>query len=155
MTLEEKYYVTKERLEELKEELQDLKIAKRQEVAERLKRAKEFGDLSENSEYSEAREEQSRVETRIFELDELLKRAEIIKKSGASDRVEVGSTVTAKTNGKAVTYTIVGSNEAKPEEGKISNESPIGKAFLGARVGDKVDIRTPRGITSYQITKIE
>lgn len=153
--MEEKYYVTKERLEELKKEVEELKTTKRLEVAERLKRAKEFGDLSENSEYNEAREEQSRVETRIFELDELLKRAVIIKKTSGSDTVQVGSTVTAKSNGKVVTYTIVGSNEAKPEDGKISNESPIGRTFLGSKVGDSVEIKTPSGVIIYQISKIE
>lgn len=151
----DKYYLTKERLEELKVEFEDLKTSKRKEVAERLKRAKEFGDLSENSEYNEAREEQSRVETRIFELDELLKRAVIIKKSASSERVEVGSTVTAKKNGFVVSYTIVGSNEAKPEEGKISNESPIGLVFIGKKVGDTATVKTPTGIVAYQITKIE
>ena len=150
-----KYYLTKERLEELKQELETLKTEKRLEVADRLKRAKEFGDLSENAEYAEAREEQNAVETRIFELEELLRRAVVIKKTEGSDRVEVGSKVTVKKNGAVSEYIIVGSNESKPEEGKISNESPIGRALLDKRVGDSVMVATPAGEAAYQITKIE
>ncbi len=151
----DQYYLTKERLEELKKELENLKSEKRLDVAERLKRAKEYGDLSENSEYSEAREEQSRVEGRIFELEETLKKAVIIKKSAGSEQVEVGATVTVKKDLNVFRYMIVGSNEAKPEEGKISNESPLGRAFLHRKVGDKVMAKTPGGEVSYQITKIE
>ncbi|MEK7195183.1 MAG: transcription elongation factor GreA [Patescibacteria group bacterium] len=151
----DRYYLTKERLDELKEELNDLKSKKRIEVAERLKHAKEYGDLSENSEYAQAREEQSIVESRIFELDELLKKAVIIKKSGSKDKVEVGSTVTAMKDKEMVHYTIVGSYDAKPEDGKISDESPLGQAVLHRRVGDKVSVHTPGGEIFYQITKIE
>jgi transcription elongation factor GreA len=149
-----KQYVTKERLEEFKEELEMLKSKKRVEVAERLKQAKEYGDLSENSEYSEAREEQANVETRIAELEELLKQAVTIKKSGGGDTVTVGSTVTVKKGEKTVSYTIVGSYEAKPEEGKISDESPLGRAFLKKKVGDAVSVTTPSGAVSYEIMKI-
>lgn len=151
----DKYYLTKERLEELKQELDDLKNKKRVEIAEKLKRAKEYGDLSENAEYAEARDEQSVVETRIFELEDLLKKAVVIKKSEGSDKVEVGSTVTVRKNGDIFIYTIVGSYEAKPEEGKISDESPLGRAFLGHKVGDSVTVTTPGGQAGYQITKIE
>ncbi|MBI4087594.1 MAG: transcription elongation factor GreA [Candidatus Liptonbacteria bacterium] len=150
-----KYYLTKERLEELKEELDDLKNKKRVEIAERLKHAKEYGDLSENSEYAQAREDQSVVETRIFELEEMLKKAVIIKKSAGGDKVEVGSTITAKKGDHVVSYTIVGAYEAKPEEGRISDQSPLGRAFLGHRVGDKVSVQTPSALVEYQITKIE
>jgi transcription elongation factor GreA len=151
----DKYYLSKERLEELTAELEELKKTKRIEVAERLKRAKEYGDLSENAEYAEAREEQATVETRIFELEELLKKATIIKKTEGSDMVHVGSTVTAKKDGKIVTYTIVGSYEAKPEAGKISDESPLGRAFIKHKVGDDVAVETPSGAATYVITKIE
>lgn len=151
----DKYYLTKERLEELKQELEDLKKNKRVEVSERLKHAKEYGDLSENAEYAEAREEQSVVESRIFELEEILKKVVVIKKSASGDRVEVGSTVTAKRDDQVLKYTIVGSYEAKPEDGKISDESPIGKAFLHRKVGDSVVVTTPTGQVTYQITKIE
>ncbi|MDO8536690.1 MAG: transcription elongation factor GreA [bacterium] len=151
----DKYYLSKERLEELKQELEALKKAKRVEISERLKHAKEYGDLSENSEYAEAREEQAIVETRIFELEEIQKKAVIIKKAEGSDKVGVGSTVTAKKGDRVVNYTIVGSYEAKPEDGKISDESPLGQAFLGHKVGDDVTVTMPAGQAVYQITKIE
>lgn len=151
----DKYYLTKERLEELRAELEDLKNKRRVEVAERLKHAKEYGDLSENSEYAEAREEQAVVEGRIFELEEILKKAIVIKKSGSIEKVSVGSTLTVKKGDKIFEYTIVGSYEAKPEEGKISDESPLGKAFLGRKVGDDVTVKAPSGEARYQITKIE
>ena len=151
----DKYYLTKERLGELQKELETLKSKSRLEVAEHLKRAKEYGDLSENAEYAQAREEQNQVETRIVELEDLLKRAVIIKKTEGSDTVLVGSKVTIKTNGSVREYTIVGSNESRPEEGKISNESPIGKALLGKKVGDSVAITIPSGTATYQISKIE
>ncbi len=148
-------YLTKERLAELKEELETLKNKKRVEVAERLKQAKEYGDLSENSEYAEAREEQANVETRIAELEDLLKQAVTIKISGGGDTVAVGSTVMVKKGEKTMTYTIVGSYEAKPEEGRISDESPLGKAFLKKKAGETVNITTPSGAASYEILKIE
>lgn len=149
------YYLTKERFEELKKELDELKSKSRMEVAEALRRSKEFGDLSENSEYAEAREKQSQVEGRIFELEELLRRAEIIKKEGVSILVEIGSKVTAVRDGKIAEYTIVGSDESRPEENKISNESPLGRALLGHGAGDKVEIQTPSGKAVYEITRIE
>lgn len=151
----DKYYLTKERLEELKQELEGLKNEKRQEVAEKLKHAKEYGDLSENSEYAEARDEQAAVESRIFELEELLKKAVIIKKSESGDKVAVGSSVTVKKGEKIFEYSIVGSYEARPEEGRISDESPLGRAFLGRKVGDSVKVKTPAGEAEYQVTKIE
>jgi len=150
-----KYYLTKERLEELRQELDDLKNKSRADVAERLKRAKEYGDLSENAEYAEAKEEQASVETRIFELEELLKKAVIIKKSEGGDKVEVGSTVTVKKGEQIMQYSIVGSYEAEPSAGKISDQSPLGHAFLGHRVGDDITVETPSGKAMYQITKIE
>ena len=151
----ERYYLTKERHEELKKELEDLKRKGRLDVAERLKRAKEFGDLSENSEYAEAREQQALVETRIFELEELLKRAVIIKKSEGSEQVEIGSTVTVKRGDQIFRYTLVGSYEAKPEEGRISDESPLGRSFFRNKVGDSVTVTAPSGTVAYHITKIE
>lgn len=150
-----KQYLTKERLEELKVELETLKSKRRVEVAERLKQAKEYGDLSENSEYVEAREEQASVETRIVELENLLKQAVTIKKSEGGDTVTVGSTVTVQKGGKTMSYTIVGSYEAKPEEGRISDESPLGKAFLRKKIGETVDVTAPAGTVTYEIVKIE
>ena len=141
-----KQYLTKERLEEFKAELENLKNNRRNEVAQRLKQAKEYGDLSENSEYAEARDEQANVETRIFELEDLLKDAVVIEKNGASNgTIEVGSVITIKKGDKTSVYTIVGKYEAKPEEGKISDESPLGKAFLKHKVGDKIPVTTPGG----------
>lgn len=151
----DKYYLTKNRLEELKQELENLKTKNRLEIAERLKAAKDFGDLSENSEYTEAREEQSRVEGRIFELEELLKRAVVIEKSGTADEVRVGSVVTLRKGAEAFVYSIVGPSETAPEQGKISNESPLGQALLGHKVGDKVNFKTPGGEATYEVTKIE
>ena len=152
----DKYYVSEERLAELKTELETLKTKTRLEIADALKRAKEYGDLSENAEYAQAREEQTRVETRIFELEDFVKKAVVIKGTVGGDTVRVGSRVTVKRDGKdATVYAIVGSTEANPQEGKISNESPIGKAFLGKKVGDSVEVTTPGGKATYQVTKIE
>jgi transcription elongation factor GreA len=149
-----KQYLTKERLEEFKTELEELKNTKRNDVAQRLKAAKEYGDLSENSEYAEAREEQATVEGRIFELEEVLKSAVIIEKGDGSGVIQVGSVVTIKKGDKTSVYTIVGKYEAKPEEGRISDESPLGKAFLKHKVGDKINVTTPAGQMTYEILKI-
>jgi|SRR3989344_2538066 len=149
------YYVSQDRCEELKKELGELKTQKRIEVAERLKRAKEYGDLSENSEYSEAKEEQAQVEGKIMDLENMLKSIIIIKKTGDVNEVGIGSTVTVSKDGKEYKYQIVGSNEAKPEEGKISNESPIGSVLLGKKVGDTAMVQAPMGKTEYKILGIE
>lgn len=153
--MKEAQYLSKERLDQLKEELESLRTKKRAEIAERLKLAKEFGDLSENSEYSEAREEQTRVENRIFELEELLKEAIVVKKGAARGVVSVGCTITVKKGTKTLTYEIVGSQEADPVAGKISNESPLGSAFMGKKAGDTVSVQTPAGTASYEILKLE
>ncbi len=148
-------YLTPERLEELKAELQDLKINGRIEVSERLKRAKELGDLSENSEYFEAREEQGHIEARIFELEDIIKNARVIAKVD-SRTVRVGSTVEVERNGsERLHFTIVGSNETRPENGLISNESPLGSAFLNKEVGAVVKVKTPKGESTYKILKLE
>lgn len=151
----DKQYLTKERLEELKTELVDLKSRRRIEVGERLKKAKELGDLSENSEYFEAREEQAQVETRIGELEDMIKNAEIIEKTYAGAVVSIGATIQVEKDGQRRKFTIVGSNEAKPEAGLISNESPLGTAFLGKKVGDTVAAKTPNGIAEYKIVSID
>jgi transcription elongation factor GreA len=151
----QKQYLSKERFDELKQELEQLKTAKRIEIAQRLKTAKEYGDLSENSEYAEAREEQASVETRILELEDLLKNAAIVTKAKTSDVVDVGSTVVVKKGSKEMTYQIVGSYEADPTAGKISADSPLGKAFLEKKIGDKVNVTTPAGKSTYEILKIE
>jgi len=151
------YYLSKEGLEELKAELNRLKKDETFEIAERLKKAKEFGDLSENSEYSEAKEAQAKLEARIFELEEIIRNAEIIKKSpGKKNVVHIGSTITVSKNGEVLKYTIVGSMEAKPEANLISNESPLGKSFLGKKIGEVVEMNLPNGkISKYRIIDIE
>lgn len=150
-------YLTQERHDELQKELEQLKTAGRQEVAKRLKQAKELGDLSENSEYQEARDEQRRIEQRISQLEDVLHSAVIIKKTDRPQTVRIGSVVKVKKEGNADTgiFTIVGSNEAQPLEGRISNESPIGRGLLGKKVGDSVKVQTPKGEASYQILSIE
>lgn len=149
------YYFTKESLEKLKKELEHLKKEGRIEIAERLKKAKEYGDLSENSEYADAKEAQNKLENRIFELEEMIRNAVLIKKSPKKDIVSIGSTIEVKKGLKTSEYTIVGFQEAKPEANLISNESPLGKAFIGKKVGDVVEIETPSGKTKYKIVKIK
>ncbi len=148
------YYLTAERLEELKSELNELKTVKRAEVAERLKRAKELGDLSENAEYMEAREEQNQVETRIVELEDMIKNAAVIRQTSGS-KVQIGSTLEVERNGQKMNFTIVGPNEASPETGKISNESPLGKSFLDKKAGDTVKVKTPAGETIFKIITVK
>jgi len=149
------HYFSQERLDEIKDELKQLKTKRRAEVSERLKRAKEYGDLSENSEYSEAKDEQAQLESRIYELEQTIKNSEIIKKKSGGMYVQIGSTAIAEKNGKQLRFTVVGSNEARPEEGKISNESPLGKACLGKKVGDTAVVDSPSGKFEYKIISIE
>ncbi|MDD5547441.1 MAG: transcription elongation factor GreA [Candidatus Pacebacteria bacterium] len=151
----EKQYFSKEKLEQLKNELDELKTVKRVEIAEKLLRAKELGDLSENSEYFEAREEQARMEGRIFELEEMLRNVEVIKKKATSTSVQIGSTIEVEKGGKKIEFTIVGSTEANPDKGMISNESPLGKAFLNKKAGEKALVTTPGGQVEYSIITIK
>ncbi|MBI2594906.1 MAG: transcription elongation factor GreA [Candidatus Colwellbacteria bacterium] len=148
------YFLTPKRFEELKRELGELKTNKRLEVAEQLRQAKELGDLSENSEYLEAREEQTRLELQIAEIEETLRDVSIIKGGQSKEKAEIGSTVEVLRDKKHLEFVIVGSEEAKPEEGYISNESPLGRELLGKRVGDFVEITTPSGKIRYKIQKI-
>lgn len=148
------YFLTQKRLDELKQELEGLKTNKRLEVAEQLRQAKELGDLSENSEYLEAREEQIRVERQIAEIEEILRNASIIKGGVTKEKVEVGSSVEVLRDKKHLNFIIVGSEEAKPEAGYISNESPLGRELLGGKVGDTIEISTPSGKARYKIQKI-
>jgi transcription elongation factor GreA len=151
-------FLTKEGFQKLQEELDHLRTAKRQEVAERLHEAMEGGELIENAEYEAAKNEQAFVEGRIQELDLLLATAQIIEENGKSkknDAIQVGSKVTIKEgNFEAETFTIVGAAEANPREGKISNESPIGKAILGRKLGDIVKVETPGGTYNVKIMKV-
>jgi len=158
--LEDQTLVTKEGLKKLQDELDELKTVRRKEVAVRLKEAISYGDLSENSEYQEAKNEQAFTEGRILELEQMIKSAIIIseKKSDAKSKdVQIGATVTVrnKTEGdEPLAYTIVGSTEADPSAQKISNESPVGKALLGKMKGDVVDIVTPGGNVKYEVIKV-
>ncbi len=149
--MKKQYHLTAEGKVELETELSEL-VAKRGEIAEKIANARDYGDLSENAEYDAAREEQAMLETRITELEDILKNADIITHKKSST-VQVGSTVELK-NGKVVKYQVVGPVEADPLEGKISNESPIGAALMGKKVGDKVTITTPKGEVSYTVQAV-
>lgn len=148
-------YLSNEGVNNLKNELNELKTKKRQEIAKRLQEAKDLGDLSENAEYFEAKEAQSFNENRIAELTELLKNAVVIEPSNEESTVRVGSTIELKSNVGIERFNIVGSAEAKPQEGKVSNESPLGKMLLGKKIGDEIEIKTPNGGAKYKIIKIE
>lgn len=154
MATQNKNYLTKARRDAIAVEVAQLKTEGRKAVAERLKQAKDLGDLSENSEYQEAREEQSRLEARINELEEILRNSAIIKKENGGVTVRIGSVAKVKKGAHIVSYTIVGSNEAKPLQGLISNESPIGHALLGKKAGDVVSVNTPNGIVKYEIIEV-
>lgn len=147
-------YVSPEGLEKLKRELEELKTVRRREIASRLEAAKALGDLSENAEYQEAKEAQSLNEVHIQELEELLRDVVVIQKPAHATTVQIGSTIEVDSPHGRETFTITGSEEADPPSGKISNESPMGRAFLGRSVGDTVDIRAPRGNETYTIRKI-
>ena len=147
-------YVSAEGLAKLKAELEVLKYTRRRELADRIDAAKALGDLSENAEYHEAKEDLGFVEGRIAQIESMLKNFEIIADGSTGEVVGVGSTVEVEINGKKKTYKIVGSNEADPVAGLISNESPIGNAFIGHRQNDTVLVDTPAGKTMYTITGV-
>ncbi len=151
--------ITPEGLEKLKEEIENLSTEKRREVALRIKEAREFGDISENAEYDDAKNEQALLEARIAQLEERLRRATVIdKKEVGTDEVTVGSVVHVKDqkSGDSQKFQIVGSTEADPLEQKLSNESPIGKALIGRKRNDVVTVEVPRGPRKkLKITKIE
>lgn len=149
-----KVIISKKGLEKLREELINLKKVKRKEVAARIKKALEQGDLSENAEYSEAKDQQAFVEGRIVELQSKIKNAEVIK-NGRSETIRPGSKIKVKFNGSEMNFEVVGASEANPSEGKISNESPIGAALIDHKTGDKVEVETPGGKMQYKILEIE
>ncbi len=148
------FHLTAEGIEALKSELKELTTTKRAEIAERLKEAKADGDLSENAMWDAARDEQSFIEGRISEIEHILKHATVIeaKKGG---HVSLGSTVHVELEDGQQRYVIVGSTEANPDQGRISDESPIGKALLGKKPGDEVQVNVPSGVLTYKITKVE
>ncbi|RYX78360.1 transcription elongation factor GreA [bacterium] len=146
------YQITDEGKKELEAELTELK-GRRGEIADKIAEARDYGDLSENAEYDAAREEQGLVESRIAEIEDVLLNADIIKATNSST-VHLGSKVEVKTGKKTFTYHIVGPVEANPLEGRISNESPIGVALMGKKVGDTAVITTPKGEISYEIVSL-
>lgn len=152
--MKKQFQLTAEGIKELEAEMNEL-VSKRGEVAERIKTAREFGDLSENAEYSAARQEQERNEARIAEIDHVLKNAEVIKQPKKKDVVELGNEVELKNKDGVKKFTVVGSVEADPLAGKVSNESPIGKALLGKKVGEEVEIVTPAKTTKYKIQSVK
>lgn len=155
---EKVYPMTAEGKEKLQQELKDLKLVKRPEVVERIKVARSFGDLSENSEYDAAKDEQSAVEQRILQIEQMLKYAQVIDADSVDpDEVSISKTVTFTEVGTddPETYTIVGSDESDPLNGKISNDSPIAQAILGKKKGDTVTVNTPGGSFDVTINEVK
>lgn len=156
--MKDQIYLTKDGLEELKKEHEGLIKARRPEIVERVSQARNLGDLSENAEYVAAREELSFIDGRIGELEELLKHTKLIQanhtRSASKRTVDLGSKVTLHKDGKKEVYLVVGEWEADPAEKKISHESPLGKALIGRKVGDKVEVEAPAGRILYKIVDI-
>jgi transcription elongation factor GreA len=158
MTDKNRELLTQEGFEKLQEELRYLTEVRRREVADRIRQAREFGDISENSEYDDAKNEQYLLERRISEVQRRLRSAKVVDPAGAeADAVDLGTRVTFRVMGKDEerTFQIVGANESDPGSGKLSHSSPVGRAVLKRRVGDKVTVATPRGATEYEIVNVE
>ncbi|GHU42541.1 transcription elongation factor GreA [Clostridia bacterium] len=156
--MEKKNILTYEGLQELETELQDLKVVKRKEVSQKIKEAREQGDLSENAEYDAAKDEQRDIETRIEEIEKILKNAEVVDEDEIDlDKVSIGCRVRLYDCEfeEELSYKIVGSTEASSLHGKISNESPVGKALIGAKEGDTVSVETQEGILEYKVLEIQ
>ena len=147
-------YISKDGLEKLRAELDSMLAVTRPEIAQRIHDAKEHGDLSENAEYEDAKNEQAFVEGRIQALESMIKNATLIDEHTSTDHVQIGSTVKVTGEDGEETFMIVGSAEAKPSDGRISNESPVGRALLGRKKGDKVVVQVPAGDFSYKILEI-
>jgi transcription elongation factor GreA len=147
-------YISKDGLDKLRAELAEMTNVRRPEIAQRIHDAKEHGDLSENAEYEDAKNEQAFVEGRIQTLETMIKNASLIDEHTSTDHVQIGSTVKVKGDDGTETFSIVGSAEAKPADGRISNESPVGRALLGRKKGDKVVVKVPAGDFSYTILEI-
>ena len=153
-----KNILTYEGLQKLEEELQNLKVVKRHEIAQKIKEAREQGDLSENAEYDAAKDEQRDIEARIEEIESILKNAEVVVEDEVDlDKISVGCKVRIldKEYNEELEYKIVGSTEANSLKGKISNESPLGRALLGAKIGDEVKVEAPDGELTYQVLEIQ
>ncbi len=151
--MSDKVYITKQGLDGLKKELDELINIKRPHVAQRIKDAREMGDISENAEYDAARQEQAFIEGRIVELEDIVKHSEVSEGS-SNGEVRVGTSVTVHIDGAEETFYIVGAPEADPLKRKISHESPLGQALLGKKVGDKIQVEAPIGMLTYTILKI-
>jgi len=147
-------YISREGLDKLRAELDEMVNARRPEVAQRIHDAKEHGDLTENAEYEDAKNEQAFVEGRIQTLEALIKNATLIDEHTSKDHVQIGSTVKVDGPDGAQSFTIVGSTEAKPTEGRISNESPVGRALLGKKKGENITVSVPAGDIAYKIVSI-
>ena len=151
----EVHFLTPEGKERLEQELEFLRLVRRPEVAEHIRLAREDGDLSENAGYDAAKEEQAHVEGRILTLENILKNAQIIENNGGSSSVVIGSTVTVQEDGyDPETFHIVGSAEVNPQQGRISNKSPLGQALLGKSAGDTVEVSTPNGVTVFAVLQV-
>ena len=147
-------YLSQEGLDKLRDELAEMVTVRRAEVAARIQEAKEHGDITENAEYEDAKNEQAFVEGRIQTLEALIKNAVLIDENHSTDHVQIGSTVSVESEDGKETFTIVGSAEAKPAEGRISNESPVGRSLLGRKKGEKVVVKVPAGDFTYKIVGI-
>lgn len=153
---EKKNLMTYEGLKKLEDELQDLKVSRRKEVAQKIKEAREQGDLSENAEYDAAKDEQRDIEARIEEIEKILKNAEVADDEFGAGVINLGSTVTVYDCefDEELVFKLVGSTEAKSLENKISNEAPLGKALIGKVAGDEVEVETPSGIMKYKVINV-
>ncbi len=149
-------YISQKKYDALVKEQKELKSTKIPEIATRIDEAKQLGDLSENAEYHDARDQMSWVQSRVKEIDHIFQYAEIVADGGSSDgTITIGSTAVVKVNGKEKEYVIVGAQEADPLSGKISNESPLGEAFMGRKKGDKVVVEVPSGMQEYKIIGVK
>lgn len=148
-------YVSQQGLQDLKDEFSRRTTIVRREIAEKIAAAKELGDLSENFEYHEAKEQQGFNEARILEVEDMIRDAVIVEETTGATVIQIGTTFTVSSKNGEKTFSLVGSNESNPLEGKISNESPMGLAFIGHEVGDKVEIQSPGGTTMYTIVSIK
>lgn len=151
---ENRIFVTPEGLKKLQEEYKELTEERRAEVVQRIQKARELGDLTENAEYTAAREEQARIEGRILELGAFLKKAEVVKKKKNCQQVGIGCRVKVHLEGQDQEFKIVGATEADPSQGKISHESPLGHALLGKKIGDQIKVAAPGGHVVYKVLAV-
>lgn len=153
---DKKHFLTQQSLDKFKNEYQELKLKKIPAIADKINEAKAQGDLSENAEYHEAKEEMAWAQGRLMELEQIISNAEVVAEtSGKTDKIEIGSSIKVKMNDKDFEFTIVGAQEADPFNGKISNESPLGQSLIGSAKGDEVEVETPGGIQKYKILEIK